>query len=59
MVTEVRVKKNEPIEKAIRRFKKRCDKDNLVKEIKKRQHYIKPSERRRKRRIKNKKRSRD
>ena len=45
---EVKVKKDESIEKALRRFKKQCDKEELIKEMKKRERYEKPSERRRK-----------
>jgi len=44
---KVTVKRNEPIEKALRRFKKQCKKESLITEIKKRRCYIKPSERRR------------
>jgi small subunit ribosomal protein S21 len=55
---EVRVEKDEPIEKALRRFKKRCDKENLIKEIKKRRNYIKPSEKRRNQWLKNQRRNR-
>ena len=42
----VRVKDNEPIDSAIRRFKKQCEKAGLLSEFKKRQHYEKPSVRR-------------
>lgn len=45
---EIRVKKDESIDKALRRFKKQCDKEELIKEMKKRERYEKPSERRRK-----------
>ena len=46
---EIKVEKNESIDRALRRFKKQCDKDGLTKEIKKRKHYMKPSEKRRNR----------
>ena len=49
---EIRVKKDESIDKALRRFKKQCDKEELIKEMKKRERYEKPSEKRRKRLIK-------
>jgi len=49
---EVKVKKDESIDKALRRFKKQCDKEELIKEMKKRERYEKPSERRRKRLVK-------
>ena len=39
----VRVKDNEPIDSAIRRFKKQCEKAGLMSELRKRQHYEKPS----------------
>lgn len=41
------VGKEEPIEKAIRRFKKLCDKVGIKKELKARQRYEKPGEVRR------------
>jgi len=42
----VRVRDNESFEKALRRFSKACEKTGLLSEIKKRQHFEKPSERR-------------
>ena len=42
----VRVKENEPIEAAIRRFKKQCDKAGILQELKKREYYEKPSAKR-------------
>lgn len=54
---EIRVKKDESIDKALRRFKKQCDKEELIKEMKKRERYEKPSERRRKRLIKSQRKS--
>ncbi len=42
----VRVKENEPIESAIRRFKKQCDKAGILQELKKREYYEKPSAKR-------------
>jgi small subunit ribosomal protein S21 len=44
---EVRVRKGESIDKALRRFKRLCKED--FREMKKRRHYVKPSEKRRKR----------
>jgi len=49
---EVKVKKDESIDKALRRFKKQCDKEELSKEMKKRESYEKPSEIRRKKSVK-------
>ena len=42
----VRVKDNESFEKALRRFNKSCMKEGILSEIRKRQHFEKPSERR-------------
>jgi small subunit ribosomal protein S21 len=39
----VRVKQNEPFESAMKRFKKQCEKAGILSEIKKREHYEKPS----------------
>jgi small subunit ribosomal protein S21 len=44
----VRIKENEPIESAIRRFKKQCEKAGILAELRKREHYEKPSVRRKK-----------
>lgn len=42
----VKVRDNESFEKALKRFTKACEKSGLMAEIKKHQHYEKPSERR-------------
>ena len=42
------VKEGENIESAIRRFKRKCEKAGVLSEIKKRQHYEKPSVKRKK-----------
>ena len=39
------VREEEPFEKALRRFKKACEKAGIISEMKKHQHYEKPSER--------------
>jgi small subunit ribosomal protein S21 len=46
-VTKVRVKSDEPFEKALRRFKKKCNKEGLMQRLKELKHYEKPSDRRR------------
>jgi len=56
-MTWVRVKENEPIDSAIRRFKKQCEKAGIMKELRKRQHYEKPSVRRKKKAIAARKRA--
>lgn len=47
-VSETRVRKNETIDAALRRFKRSIAKDGVLAEIKKRKHYEKPSVRRKK-----------
>lgn len=42
-VTKVIVEPDESFESALRRFKKLCEKSGLLSEFKKRQHYEKPS----------------
>lgn len=42
----VKVKENEPFENALKRFKKQCEKSGILSEIRKREHYEKPSVRR-------------
>ena len=39
----VKVRQNEPFEAVLRRFKKQCEKAGILTEIKKREHYDKPS----------------
>lgn len=39
----VKVKENEPLENALKRFKKQCEKAGVLSEIRKREHYEKPS----------------
>ncbi|MFC1493180.1 30S ribosomal protein S21 [candidate division KSB1 bacterium] len=42
----VRVYEGEPFERALRRFKKTCEKAGLMTDIKKNQYFEKPSEKR-------------
>jgi small subunit ribosomal protein S21 len=46
----VRVREGEAFEKALRRFTKAYEKSGLLSEIRKHQHFEKPSERRKQRR---------
>jgi small subunit ribosomal protein S21 len=39
----VRVREEETFESALRRFKRKCQKAGIISEIKKRQHFEKPS----------------
>ena len=47
-MSETRVRKNESIDAALRRFKRSLAKDGVMAEIRKRKHYEKPSVRRKK-----------
>ena len=42
----VKVKEDETFEFALRRFKRKCEKSGILSELKKRQHYEKPSTKR-------------
>lgn len=42
----VKVREDETLENALRRFKRKCEKSGILSELKKRQHYEKPSVRR-------------
>ncbi len=44
-MSEVRVKENEPLDRALRRFKRECAKAGILTEIKRHEYYEKPSER--------------
>jgi len=46
-VPKVVLKKNEPVDKALRRLKKKIDKEGIMKQIKQHRHYEKPSQKRR------------
>jgi small subunit ribosomal protein S21 len=43
LLSETRVRKNETIDAALRRFKRSIAKDGVLAEVKKRKHYEKPS----------------
>ena len=47
-MAEIRIKENESLEDALRRFKKQCTKAGVLAEVRKREHYEKPSVRRKK-----------
>ncbi|GFN22516.1 MAG: 30S ribosomal protein S21 [Thermoanaerobacteraceae bacterium] len=47
-MSEVRVGKDETLDSALRRFKRLCQKSGVLAEIRKREHYEKPSVRRKK-----------
>jgi len=48
LMSEVRVGKNESLDSALRRFKRTCQKSGVMAEIRKHEHYEKPSVKRKK-----------
>ncbi len=45
------VKEDESFENALRRFKRKCEKSGVLSEVKKRQYYEKPSEKRKRKAV--------
>ena len=43
---QVRVKENEPFDVALRRFKRSCEKAGVLAEVRRREHYEKPTQER-------------
>jgi small subunit ribosomal protein S21 len=43
-MTEIKIKKGEPVDRALRRLKKKLDKEGTLKDLRNRRHYEKPSE---------------
>ena len=47
-MSEIRVRENESLESALRRFKRQCARSGVIVEVRKREHYEKPSVKRKK-----------
>ena len=47
-MAEIRVKENKSLDSALRRFKRSCAKAGVLSEVRKREHYEKPSVKRKK-----------
>ena len=47
-MAEIRVKENETLDSALRRFKRQCQKSGVLTELRKREHYENPSVKRKK-----------
>ena len=47
-MSEIRLKENESLDSALKRFKRSCAKSGFLAEVRKREHYEKPSVRRKK-----------
>lgn len=56
-MTGVKVKEGESFESAMRRFKKMCERAGILSEIRKREHYEKPSEKKKRKAAMARKRS--
>jgi small subunit ribosomal protein S21 len=46
-MAEVRVQEGEPLENALRRFKRKVQTEDIIKEVKRHSFYLKPGEKRR------------
>jgi len=44
-LTEIKLKKSEPVDKALRRLKKKIDREGTLQAARNRRHFEKPSER--------------
>ena len=49
-MVEIRLKRGESVDKALRRLKKKMDKEGTMKELRNRRHFEKPSEAKRRKR---------
>jgi small subunit ribosomal protein S21 len=47
MPIEIKIRKNEPVDRAIRRLKKKLDREGVIKDVRAKRYYEKPSEERR------------
>ena len=47
-MSEIKVKENESLDSALKRFKKSCARSGVLAEVRKREHYEKPSVKRKK-----------
>ena len=46
-MVEVTVREGEPLERALRRFKKKWERAGILREVRQKSYYVKPSERKR------------
>ena len=47
MSIEIKVRKNEPVDRAIRRLKKKLERENIIKGVRAKRYFEKPCEKRR------------
>ena len=53
----IRIRENESFENALKRFKKQCEKTGILSEVRKREHFEKPSLKRKRKALAAKKRA--
>ena len=58
-MSEIRVKEGESLESALRRFKRKCSRDGIIGDLRKKEFYEKPSVKKRKKAEAARKRSRN
>lgn len=47
MSIEIKIRKNEPVDRALRRLKKKLERENIIKDVRAKRYFEKPCERRR------------
>jgi small subunit ribosomal protein S21 len=47
MSIEIKIRKNEPVDRALRRLKKKLERENIIKGVRARRYFEKPCEKRR------------
>ena len=47
MPIEIKIRKNEPVDRALRRLKKKLERENIIKDVRAKRYNEKPTERRR------------
>jgi small subunit ribosomal protein S21 len=47
MPIEIKIRKNEPVDRAIRRLKKKLERENIIKDVRAKRYFEKPCEKRR------------
>ena len=57
-MTKVILKEGEPLERALKRFKKKVEAAGIIKDVRRREHYLKPSIRKKEKRVAAEKRRR-
>ena len=57
-MTKIILKEGEPLERALKRFKKKVEAAGIIKDVRRREHYLKPSIRKKEKRIAAEKRRR-